>query len=446
MIHLEESILTYLINSLWQVPLLFAAGWVGARSLRRLGPLAEHRLWMVVLVLQTLLPACSLAPFDWLAALPFWGGAAKPTPAGGVSVSVGPGLAGNTLHLPAGLRLALVLLYGLTCAYFVGRFLWRSHKLAALRGSATALSLNSEMTQVWERCASRFAVTPALAESDLIAGPVTIGMRRPLLLLPPGMADCVAGEDFASLLAHEFAHIRRGDFAKNLLCEALTIPTTYHPFQSLARERVLETREMVCDALAAGVTGRTPYAHSLLRLASLMVAARPVRTPHAIGIFDANTFERRLMKLTEKHIEIRGLRRFATVAACAALAVATCGTALALRVNLPAALPPSGQSPVQQAPSALKVSPGVIAGNLRTKVAPVYPPDAKAARVQGSVVLHAIIGKDGTMQELSVLSGSPMLTQSAIDAVRQWVYEPYLLNGEPTEVETTITVNYSFGS
>jgi protein TonB len=60
-------------------------------------------------------------------------------------------------------------------------------------------------------------------------------------------------------------------------------------------------------------------------------------------------------------------------------------------------------------------------------------------------VLHAIIGTDGKIQSLNVLSGPAELTQSAIDAVSQWVYKPYLLNGEPTAVETTITVNYSFG-
>jgi len=74
---------------------------------------------------------------------------------------------------------------------------------------------------------------------------------------------------------------------------------------------------------------------------------------------------------------------------------------------------------------------------------PMYPPDAKAARVQGKVSLQAIIGKDGTIQKLEVLSGDALLVQSAIDAVRQWVYEPTLLNGEPVAVQTQIDVNYT---
>ena len=91
----------------------------------------------------------------------------------------------------------------------------------------------------------------------------------------------------------------------------------------------------------------------------------------------------------------------------------------------------------------LQVTAGVIAGNLISKVDPVYPAIAKAAHVQGAVVLHATISKTGTVEELEVVSGPEMLRTSAMDAVRQWTYKPYLMNGQPTEVETTITVNYT---
>jgi TonB family protein len=74
---------------------------------------------------------------------------------------------------------------------------------------------------------------------------------------------------------------------------------------------------------------------------------------------------------------------------------------------------------------------------------PVYPPDAKAARIQGVVNLAAIIAKDGTVANLTLMSGHPLLIASALDAVRQWTYEVTLLNGEPVEVQTQITVNYT---
>jgi protein TonB len=92
-----------------------------------------------------------------------------------------------------------------------------------------------------------------------------------------------------------------------------------------------------------------------------------------------------------------------------------------------------------------RVSSGVVAGNKLSGSNPVYPPIAKAAHVSGAVVLHAIISKSGTIENLEVISGPEMLRNAATEAVRNWRYKPYILNGDPTEVETTITVNFNFG-
>jgi len=96
-------------------------------------------------------------------------------------------------------------------------------------------------------------------------------------------------------------------------------------------------------------------------------------------------------------------------------------------------------------PQRIRVSQGVIAGNAISQPRPSYPPIAKNARIQGAVVLQAIISKGGNIENLKVVSGHPMLRQAAIDAVRQWRYKPYFLNGEPVEVETQITVNFTLG-
>jgi protein TonB len=94
-------------------------------------------------------------------------------------------------------------------------------------------------------------------------------------------------------------------------------------------------------------------------------------------------------------------------------------------------------------PTRVRVSQGVSQGLLVHKVTPQYPPLAKQARIQGVVVLQALIGKDGSIQNLHVVSGHPMLTNAALEAVKEWKYKPYFLNGEPVEVETTINVNFS---
>ena len=77
------------------------------------------------------------------------------------------------------------------------------------------------------------------------------------------------------------------------------------------------------------------------------------------------------------------------------------------------------------------------------KISPVYPPDARSQHIQGTVVLHALIDKQGNISSIDVISGDETLAESAIEAVRQWKYRPYLLNGEPVEVDTHIQVNFT---
>jgi protein TonB len=85
----------------------------------------------------------------------------------------------------------------------------------------------------------------------------------------------------------------------------------------------------------------------------------------------------------------------------------------------------------------------MMEGNLIRRTQPSYPQTARIARIQGQVMLSAVISKEGTIENLHVISGHPLLVQAAIEAVRQWRYRPYVLNNEPVEVETQITVKFS---
>jgi len=105
-----------------------------------------------------------------------------------------------------------------------------------------------------------------------------------------------------------------------------------------------------------------------------------------------------------------------------------------------------GNTSVKAAPpKKVTISAGVSQGMLLQKTVPLYPPIAKAARVQGTVVLQATISKTGTIENLTVVSGPAMLQQAAMDAVKQWRYRPYLLNNEPVEVDTTVNVIFTLG-
>jgi periplasmic protein TonB len=99
----------------------------------------------------------------------------------------------------------------------------------------------------------------------------------------------------------------------------------------------------------------------------------------------------------------------------------------------------SGAAPIKR----VRLAPRIVEANLIHDVTPTYPPEAGRERIEGTVVLLAVIGKDGTVQDVRVESGLPVLAQAAIDAVKQWRYRPYLLNGEPVEVDSRITINFA---
>jgi len=539
---LQAWLLTYALNALWQVPLVFAAAWIAARASRRAGPAFHHALWTTALFAEVLLPTCSAQPFQtalhWLASLR----RTNVPQTARITIMMGTPHAAAGFHFPPALLATAALLYLATLAFFAIRLAIGLHQTAFLRRRAQPLDLTGHARQSYHRYAQLFAVPHAcVASSTEIASPITLGIRRPTLLLPAHLDTTLLSEDLDAVLAHEFAHIRRRDFAKNLLYQLLSLPIAFHPFAWLTRSRMSETRELICDDLAANaVAGRQRYARSLLRLAT-QFAQHPhaVPAPHAIGIFDAhpfNNFERRVMSLTNHSIELKGAARYATTALSVALIGGACTSALAFRqqvaapqtqtttapttvnigtppsdqgapstVNLAAPAPdlknapsvvnigpaPTGNGPStvilavprptvgEPAPSikvdiadaaspnpVVKVLANVVVEPVQTNiqanivstvqirpddmtvnrdkyVEPVYPPDAKAAGIQGSVVLDAVIGKDGSISSLKLVSGPPELTKSAWEAVKQWTYKPYLLNGNPVAVETTITVNFA---
>jgi TonB family protein len=103
------------------------------------------------------------------------------------------------------------------------------------------------------------------------------------------------------------------------------------------------------------------------------------------------------------------------------------------------------ENPRSGVPSRIRVAGNVQAARMIRQVMPAYPSEAKSKHIQGTVVLHVVIGKDGSIGILNVVNGPAELTKSAMDAVKQWRYSPTLLNGSPVEVDTTISVIFTLG-
>jgi TonB family protein len=245
--------------------------------------------------------------------------------------------------------------------------------------------------------------------------------------------------DIAAALAHECAHIRRRDFAKNLIYECVAAAVAYHPACWLMRRRIAETRELVCDEMAAAAVGDRPeYAASLLRLATSM--AVPSQASQAIGVFDGNILEERIMRLTMDVPKVTRARRIAmaAVAACALLGGAATAAALSFDVT-----PQDGATAGTAPEKIYHVGNGVTPPALTYSVDAEFTQKAKQAKYQGVSVVRCVVDTHGMPQHVHTVRKLKMgLDEKAIEAVRQYRFKPGTLDGKPVSVAITIEVNF----
>jgi len=443
----EYLLLGYLANALWQIPLVFAAAGGTARLARRNGPVAEHRIWVAAMLLEVAIPACRMDVGGVWREMLTWLFPADRTGAEriGIALATGAnhGLVG--LHLPAEVLSAVAIAFVGVTVYYAARLAWGLWRTEIMRRKASPTSFEGDAAEIWLRLGADWMAgplrTPAISLSPAVDGPVTVGLLRPTVVVPPGFLEGLRSDDLEAVLAHELAHVRRRDFAKNLVYEAVSVGVAWHPLARLTRARVAESREIVCDAMAAdAVAGRERYARSLLRLASRVAHGAPVRTLHAIGIFDANSFERRVMNLTMKRVEIRTMQRIGIGAACAVVALATCATALALRVEVgPQAF--AASTATEDEKSSLKTT----MPKLIHQVDAIYPEQARTRKdmLDGSVIMGVTVGKDGSIKALRLVKSLRQdYDKSARAAVKQYRFEPALSNGQPTQAQIKIEVSF----
>lgn len=316
----------FLLNALWQVPVVVLAASLGERLLRRGPARLRHALWLAALACCILLPAISLIP----EAPP----APSPAPAIGLmapatAVDPAPAPAFEAPEVPPDLSNAVALLYGLFLAagaFRLGRSWWKARRLAR---TASPAVLSEEAAAIARRCGEAFG----LAEVDLrvsgrVPGPVTLGALRPVVLLPPAFLAESTADELTSALGHEMAHVRRRDYALHLAGEALLVPVSFHPAVRRLRRRLAETREMACDeAVVERLIGARAYARSLLSVAAAIAGLpRPALT---LGVYQgdtADTLEERMKRLTDPRSRLGA--RLALASLCLALLVLA-GTGLA---------------------------------------------------------------------------------------------------------------------
>jgi beta-lactamase regulating signal transducer with metallopeptidase domain len=430
-----------------QVGVLALAAAAVGRVLPVERPGARLAFGQALLALVLLLPL--VQPWDVATAAVDATLGAAPAVAGEAATAGG---AGRGAAVPPASAIALLLALG--AAFHLARVTVRLLRLARIGRSARRF-----VPAPW-LAALRDAVAPraAFAVSEGAGAAATYGYRRPLVLLPAAFA-ALPRERQQAVALHELLHARRGDWLFLVAEEALVAVLFFHPAVHWLVGRVRLAREQCVDA---GVVRRLGARHAYL--ASLVAAARAASRDRAVPAapFLRHGHLRERVDLLLKEAFMSRSRTAAHVAAASlAVLAAVALTASAMPLQATAKAAPQGSISVAdsvEAPSEPK---------LVHRVNPVYPADAKAEKVQGIYVLDVLIGKDGAIREASVagsaptterlkelgwdrdrkgtpgtLEGDPRLGQAAVDAVKQWRYEPILKNGKPVDFRATVTVNF----
>lgn len=297
MSNLIQLIASFFVNSVWEVTAIAAAGWVVTRLFSRLGPRLHHVLWVTTLGLAVITPVVPLA------GLLFAPSARPAISRSSVAISVfdHPAVRHSFALSPASIFL-LFLFFLCALVWSAARLGWSLHCTMRLRRQAYPFPLGWEAEKLWNDCKRAFALTRAqILRSDTVAGPATIGIVRPVLLVSDRFIREYASQDILAALAHECAHIKRRDFQKNLLYEVTSLGVAYHPATWFLKSQIARTREMTCDEMAAEqLADRRSYAESLLRLAGMISLSARAMAPNAIGIFDANVLEERIMTMKKE--------------------------------------------------------------------------------------------------------------------------------------------------
>lgn len=450
----NQLLVTFLLNALWQATLLAIAGWICSRLLRSAPARHVYRLWVGCLLLSLLLPLASLGrPTEILPSF-------APM---NVAAAASSTLSSSSFWQAVYVRLfhARISFGSLNAEWFAGlyllfifawllRFVSSCNKTSRLRRSAYARQLPATIVPIVERCKQVFVLedVPILC-SEVARGPVVTGLRSPVVIVPEFLFANGSDEQWVSTLAHEFAHIRHRDFLFNLLLELISWPMSFHPAVLMMKRQISAARERACDEMAtAHLIRPATYARALVSIAEMMPSVQALsQSDYSLGIFDADILEERIMKLLRKNSPSK-FWTTSSLLTTAAILLALCisVSAFSFRVDKGA----NASSVVSfgvtnsQASDVLKIGPGITPPKVISKADPKYPADAKKAGHQGKVQLALVIGTDGKVETVSVSrSVDPSLDQSAMEAVRQWTFEPALKDGKPVKVEVHVEINFS---
>ena len=307
---INQILVIYLVNALWQIPTIAVIGLLSALLLGRFPSVYLHRLWVAALLASVLVPFMSLrAPIltpdavDGISSKQSVVRSHLPPPIAAPSMSAFSwSILGRRYQITLAPRLLAILTAVYFCLLFyrVFRLLGGYYQTTRLLRGSTLTRVSSAVLEILPNTLVRDAlVSLSIRSSDLAAAPFTAGLRPPILVLPARFSEVTLPLDQASAICHELAHIRRHDFLLNLIYEIVSLPASFHPVTLWIKNRISCTREFICDESAAAVfSAPRAYAKSLLNIAQyLTVAVDPAPQSHALGLFNAAILEERIINL-----------------------------------------------------------------------------------------------------------------------------------------------------
>ena len=335
----SRALLTFLLNSLWQIPLAAAVAALACRLMRH-GPASHrHAVWVAALASALLLPLASVRIIEPLPAPHFdvkppEVNAAPATASRQPALTVSaPESASRTISFEQTTVAVVLGAYLLFLLFRLLQLAWAALRTAGIRWRAQSASAPPPIERVADRCQKAFGLRGVrLLFSPRVSGPVTAGNA---IVLPETLRGEASEDVLTTAIGHEMAHIARRDFACNLLYELLGLPVSFHPAAWLIRRGIERTREMACDEL---VTRRLidagAYARSILDIAAAMTALP--RPGYTLGVFDGDILEERIRRLVERpaaNLKRARLLLATGLSALAVCAVVASGLALTARAQ-----------------------------------------------------------------------------------------------------------------
>lgn len=439
---------SYVVNATWQVSLIVAAAWLTGRLLKRLGPQAEHAVWVAALAMSVVTPALPAlrSLLQLVTGARMGGGGAAITFASG-----GGGLStqGGVFALPAFWMWCLPACYAVTLIYFAGRLVLKFIAAVKMLPNASPVKFTPEQEEIWQSCARAFEMKRVQVLACAKAqGPMALGLRMPILLVPPNFASICTPQEFLSAIAHECAHLKRRDFQKNLIYEVTSLLLAFHPLIRVIQSGIAQTREMICDGMVTEEHVEPgSYARSLLRLAAAMAVPSRGSDHYAVGIFDGNVLEKRVMRIRMKKQYAGAALRFGLITSAAAILLSALVGAAAVAVPIRQQTRSQDSAPSSRYGHVYKVGHGVSAPVPLNRVAAKYPKAVREKRekLDCVVVLGLVVDAKGMPQDVHVVkSFRADFDAQAVKAAKQYRFRPAMLSGNPVAVSIKMQVNFKW--